>query len=247
MSRADIQPAIFGETPDHERLSSWKEIAAYLKREVRTVQRWEKEEGLPVHRLQHKKQGTVYAYRAELEAWLTKRRQRDDAKVMKAGHRLGARWLNVLVATAVLAVMAVATYASWRVLRPPPRKAILVVLPFENLSGDPGEDYFSEGLTEEMITQVGSLQPEQLGVIAWTTAWQYREMNKTAKEVGQALGADYILEGSVRRGDDRLRITAQLIQVSDQANLWAQAFDEEPSDVLAVQRTVARAVARQVK
>ena len=126
----------------------------------------------------------------------------------------------------------------------PAGKTMMVVLPFENISGDPGQDYFSEGLTEEMITQLGRLHPRRLGIIARTTAMHYRGTTKRADQIGQELGVDYILEGSVRRAADRVRITAQLIEVRDQTHLWADTYDRHLADVLDIQREVARRIAR---
>jgi TolB-like protein/Tfp pilus assembly protein PilF len=127
---------------------------------------------------------------------------------------------------------------------PPSGKAMLAVLPFENLSNDPGQNYFSEGLTEEMITQLGRMHPRRLGVIARSTAMHYKGTEKRADQIGQELGVGYILEGSVRRTIDRVRITAQLIQVSDQTHLWAETYDRKLADVLDIQREVARRIAK---
>ena len=101
-------------------------------------------------------------------------------------------------------------------------KIRMVVLPFENLSGDAQQEYFSDGLTEEMIAQLERLQPQQLGVIARTSALQYKETEKNIEQIGRELGVEYVLEGSVRKGLDRVRITAQLIQVSDQTHLMGE-------------------------
>src|SRR5207248_2783105 len=126
------------------------------------------------------------------------------------------------------------------------RKIMLAVLPFENLSGDPAQEYFSDGMTEEMITQLGGLEPANLGVIARTSSMQYKHSAKGINQIGQDLRVQYVLEGSVRRSGDRLRITAQLIQVSDQTHLWAETYDRDVRDVLAIQADVARAIARQI-
>ncbi len=127
---------------------------------------------------------------------------------------------------------------------PPTGRIMLVVLPFENLSGEPDQNYFSEGLTEEMIAQLGRLHPRRLGVIARTTAMHYKGTSKRADQIGQELGVHYILEGSVRRTPDRVRITAQLIQTSDQTHLWAETYDRKLADVLDIQRDVARRISR---
>lgn len=123
-------------------------------------------------------------------------------------------------------------------------KVMLAVLPFENLSNDPSQNYFSEGLTEEMITQLGRMHPRSLGVIARSTAMHYKGTEKRADQIGQELGVGYILEGSVRRAIDRVRITVQLIQVSDETHLWAETYDRKLADVLDIQREVARRIAK---
>ena len=151
-----------------------------------------------------------------------------------------------LFATLALAMMlAAAGYLIWRGKAVPPAgKIMLAVLPFENLSGDPEQDYFSDGLTEEMITQLGRLQPQRLGVIARSSTMTFKKSNKDVTRIGSELGAAYILEGSVRREADRLRITAQLIQVSDQTYLWAETYDRRIQDALAIQSEVTERIAQ---
>jgi len=126
-------------------------------------------------------------------------------------------------------------------------KTLLAVLPFENLSGTRAQEYFSDGLTEEMITQLSQLNPEKLGVIARTSAMRYKGSNKSARRIGQELGVAYLLEGSVRRAGRRVRITAQLIQVSDQTHLWARRYERAIGDILAIQSDVATAIASEIK
>lgn len=123
-------------------------------------------------------------------------------------------------------------------------KVMLAVLPFENLDQDSTEDYFSDGLTEEMITQLGRLRPNRLGVIARTTALTYKKTGKDIRQIGRELGVSHVLEGSVRREAGRVRITAQLIQVSDQTHLWAETYERNERDLLNIQSEVASRVAR---
>jgi TolB-like protein/Tfp pilus assembly protein PilF len=125
-------------------------------------------------------------------------------------------------------------------------RAMLVVLPFENLSAGERYDYFSDGLTEEMITELARLSPERLGVIARTSAMQFKSTTKNIAQIGSELGVSHVLEGSVRRVEERVRITAQLIRVSDESHLWAQSYERGLHDVLEVQAEVARAVAREI-
>jgi TolB-like protein/Tfp pilus assembly protein PilF len=128
-----------------------------------------------------------------------------------------------------------------------PPRIMLAVLPFENLSGDPGQEYFSDGLTEETIARLGQMAPQTLGVIARTSAMAYKYVRKTVAEIGAELNVHYVLEGSVRRERERVRITAQLIRVQDQTHLWAETFDRELDSVLGVHGEMAAALAEQVK
>jgi TolB-like protein/DNA-binding winged helix-turn-helix (wHTH) protein/Tfp pilus assembly protein PilF len=131
--------------------------------------------------------------------------------------------------------------------RPPAGRIMFVVLPFENLSGDPEQEYFSDGLTEEMISRLGQFAPERLGIIARTSAIQYKGTKKQIDQIGKELGVDYVLEGTVRRAGDRVRISAQLIQVSDQTHLWARNYERDLSNVLSVQQEVAQSIANEVE
>src|SRR5439155_10021060 len=128
----------------------------------------------------------------------------------------------------------------------PADKIMLAVLPFENLTGDSRQEYLSDGLTEEMITQLGRMHPEQLGVIARTSAMQYKKTQKGMDQIGRELGVAYVLEGSLRRAGDRVRISAQLIQVRDQTHLWAESYERDLRDILGLQSEVAQAIAREI-
>jgi TolB-like protein/Tfp pilus assembly protein PilF len=138
-----------------------------------------------------------------------------------------------------------------RVVRPPASKPAtdsvnvrLVVLPFANLSNDPTQEYFSDGLTEEMITQIGRLCPGRLGVIARTSSMLFKRSAKSASEIGRELSVDYLLEGSVRGEGDRIRITAQLIETRTEVHLWAETYDRSLGETLNMQTDVAAHIAR---
>src|SRR6266478_6563919 len=288
MSETRTSPGPEGSALLGRKLDSWKEIADYLSREVRTVQRWEKTEDLPVHRHGHKKKSTVYAYSAELDDWFNKRQPKDDPEAdaafepepdvadSPAGSQNGdvvlteevpcpgdktagipsedtlppkpRGWKRPVLATAAAAVLCFAGYGVYRWIRPrilPSEKVRLVVLPFKNLSCDPKQDYFSAGLTDEMITRLGNLDPHRLGVIAAESSNALS--GKPLAEVGSTLNVQYALEGSVRREGNHVRIDVQLIQVSDQTHLWADSYNRELNDILLVQDEVGAAVASQIK
>ena len=147
--------------------------------------------------------------------------------------------LGVLTALAVTAMLGSRRFWSQK---PAPQRAMLAVLPFANLSGDAREDYFADGLTEEMIAQLGQLQPAKLGVIARTSIVRYKGTKETVAQIGQELGVGYLLEGSVRRGGDRVRITAQLIHTGEQTHLWAETYERPLTDFLTIQREIAEKI-----
>ena len=125
-------------------------------------------------------------------------------------------------------------------------KVVLAVVPFENLSGDPEQEYFSDGLTDEMITQLARLNPARLGVIGRTSAMKYKKSGRTITEIGRELGAAYVLEGSVRRAAGRVRITSRLVEVANQTHVWTQTYDRDFDDILTLQSEIARAIAREI-
>jgi len=128
--------------------------------------------------------------------------------------------------------------------KPRPAAVKLAVLPFSNLTGDPDQEYLSDGLTQEMITLLGRLHPGSLGVIARTSVMRYKKTDTPIDQIGRELGVDYVLEGSTRREGSRVRISADLIQVRDQTQLWGDAFEREMAGILALQNDVAREVAK---
>jgi TolB-like protein/DNA-binding winged helix-turn-helix (wHTH) protein len=158
------------------------------------------------------------------------------------------RW-KAAVALASTVILVGAGYTSWRHFRsiPIPRKIMLAVLPFENLTGDPQKEYLADGLTEEMISQLGRLNPEQLGVIARTSVMGYKHSEKRLDQIGRDLSVQYVLENSLRESGDQMRLTAQLIQVKDQTHLWAQDYDYSAKDILNVEDDVAKAVMQQIQ
>jgi TolB-like protein/Tfp pilus assembly protein PilF len=126
----------------------------------------------------------------------------------------------------------------------PSAKKMLAVLPFENLSGDPEQEFFADGLTEEMISQLGMLNTKRLGVIARTSAISYKGKKKPISEIARELKVDCVLEGSIRRAGKRIRITAQLIEAWNQTHLWSASYDRDSRDVLGVQNEVAQQVGK---
>jgi len=124
------------------------------------------------------------------------------------------------------------------------QRGTILVMPFEDLSGDPSQDYLSDGLTDEMITRLGEISPQHLNVIARSTAMQYKGTRKTIEQVAYEQHVDYILEGSFRRQGDQVRITAQLFNARDHGSLWTEAYERNASDLFSIQREVADRIAQ---
>jgi TolB-like protein/DNA-binding winged helix-turn-helix (wHTH) protein/Tfp pilus assembly protein PilF len=162
------------------------------------------------------------------------------------------RFLVTILVSCFALALAVMVYLGWRRMRagrPSPGSGyvMLAVLPFQNLSGDPSQDYFSDGLTEEMIAQLGALSPDQLGVIARTTSMAYKQTSKSVQQIGSELGVGYVLESSVRRDGDQVRISVQLIRVDDQVHVWTHSYDRHINHSIELQEEVAQAVAEQIE
>jgi TolB-like protein/DNA-binding winged helix-turn-helix (wHTH) protein/Flp pilus assembly protein TadD len=154
-------------------------------------------------------------------------------------------WWRWMVAAGIIVAVfgAVAGYREWKGhpggTPQQNDRVMLAVLPFQNLTGDAGQEYFSDGLTEEMIAQLGLMDPEHFGVIARTSVMHYKTTQQNAEQIGRELGVQYVLEGSVRRDTERVRITAQLVRTADQTRLWTKEFDRELQNLLGVQSEIA--------
>ena len=251
------------EKPSEVRLSSWKEIAAYLGRDVTTVQRWEKRETMPVHRHVHDKRGSVYALAPELDAWLQSRRQQLGGEQKQAETDPGGfqepegdhasratlrprSWL-LLAGALVFALLATAYLMSrsrtGSVAQP--RIRSLAVLPLKNLSGDPSQEYLADGMTEALIGRLATMH--DLRVISRTSVMRFKNPQLSVPDIAKMLHVDAIVEGSVMRQDNRIRVTAQLIRGSTDEHFWSETYDRELRDVLNVQSELAQSIAEKVK
>jgi len=160
-------------------------------------------------------------------------------------------WRKAALVGVSAAILLLVRYLPWRHFRPVPPpmsgRVMLAVMPFANLTGDPNKEYVADGLTEETISQMGRLNAQQLGVIARTSVMGYKHKDVRLDQVGRDLSVQYVLENSLRQSGNHLRLTAQLIQVKNQTQLWSQDYDYAANDVLVVQDEVARAVAQEIR
>ena len=228
------------------------------------MQGWEKNEGLPVHRHQHGKQGSVFAFRAELEAWRESRASAPLAaaplvegpaadkprKALDAAHDAAITsklrlWLTA-GCVALLAGLSLYLVPKQRVRSSAQDvPSSIVVLPFVDMSSGKDQEYFSDGLTEEIIDSLSRV-PE-LRVVARTSAFAYKGKNADIRKIARQLDVDSVLEGSVRKSGDQLRITAQLNRASDGFHYWSQTYDRSWQDIFAVQREISQAIASKLQ
>ena len=206
------------------RLDSWKEIATFFRREVRTVQLWEQHELLPVHRHQHRKVGTVYAYKSELRDWWKQRcvgRNRGAALPPSLPKPAGSSGNSIL-----------------------PHQITLAVLPFESPAGDLADPLVANSLTERIATQIDSFMPARLRVTcSLAVAQRHAEGFRLETAVGKP-DADYSLHGSIRCSPEQLRIQVHLIRVSGQSIVWSNNFEYEHGDLQNIHADLAEKVSR---
>ena len=186
-----------------ERLDSWKAIAAYLSRGTRTVQRWERMEGLPVHRLRHDQGSNVFAYKKELDSWWASRQS--DLGAESPAEDSGAS---------------------------------IAVLPFSDLSQEKDQDYFCEGIAEEILNALSRVPG--LRVSSRAASFRQQRAGLDSRELGRRLSVGTLLDGSVRKAGNQLRITAQLVNAENGFQIWSQRFDREMSGIFAIQEEIAR-------
>lgn len=266
-SREDPPVSSFETT--RNRLDSWKQIAAYLGRSEKTVRRWEETAGLPVHRLNHEKRPSVYAYTNELERWLETRKpaveaERDiaaeaaepnteaplprlepDNKTSRPGKERRS-WLTACVIAAIfgLGLLAGGNWGRLRHRSRPPTGPVriesLAVLPFKNMSSSPEQEYFADGITDELITELA--RTSSVRVISRRSVMRYKETTKSVSEITKDLEVDALVEGAVVRSGGRLRLSVQLVTASPERHLWADSYEGDIRDVLELQRKVAHDV-----
>src|SRR6185295_5878829 len=185
-----------------------------------------------------------------LLAWVRELAPADAASAQKTTR------LDYIIVSALIVVIALASYeqlsrtpsgsgvqqATTVSGVPSPSSAIsIAVLPFANLSGDAAQEFFSDGMTDEITSALANVRG--LNVIARTSAYEFKNQNRNVRQIGQALGVSHIIEGSVRKVGERVRITAELINTNNGVNLWSQNYDRQLNDIFATQEDIAQAIA----
>jgi TolB-like protein/tetratricopeptide (TPR) repeat protein len=215
-----------------ERLDSWKEVASFFRREVRTVQLWEKSEGLPVRRQHHKKLGSVYAYRQELEAWWAARSAIGPGSMRASEFSTDRKQVADMPQSV-------------------PDGCRIITIPFEAIHSplDRGPlrqiiEKFAEGLNSELVVELvrSNLQPVVLPIKSFPGP--ISSMVDLMKNTAREFGADLLLNGSIRYSGNRIRVSAQVIRAFDSLCIWSECFDAGLDNILTAQAELANRIAR---
>lgn len=251
-----------GNEHQNRRLGSWKEIAAFFDSDESTVRRWEKDRGLPVHRVPGGAGAKVFAYTDELAGWL--KRSTDEVVEPKpepvlpaigaapartepgAATTPGGAWRKWRVPTAVFVALALGGTAL--LLFAPrgdhsPIRAI-AVLPFHNMTGDNTQDYLAQGMTDELITDLARIS--SLRVVSHTSVQQYVDTSKSLPTIAAELDVDAIVEGSVMRTPNGIRVNVQLLDARHDRHIWADVLERDMGDATSMQQELAEEIAAQI-
>lgn len=208
---------------EEDRLDSWKAIARFLGRSVRTVRRWEQQEGLPVHRQMHQASASVYAFRHELDDWRSSRSRTPGKPAMLESGK--------------------PAYGETKMPASGAQKeaaAAIAVLPFSFAGPDPSQAWVADGLTEEMISGFSRLA--KLRVTSKTSSGTFKDSDQDSGTIAATLGVNHLLEGGIASDGHRLRINVRLINPHRDEHIWSKTFSGEMDDVFDIQERIARAV-----
>lgn len=234
------------------RLNSWKEIAAYLGRDPRTVQLWEKHEGLPVHRLNHQARASVYGYIAEIDAWLKTRSARaahsPGAEIAAASAESSRRAYLISASVAIVVLIAVAGWWAWR-HRPLPQgsnRSSIVVFPFDHQTSS--DDLLTDTLISEIDSGLG--RAGGVRVISPTSAEEFKGLHFSDEEIQSRLHASYALRGTVAEASGQATVTVELLDAARDSHLWGATYTWSAADIRSghdrIASTIVAAVIRKV-
>jgi TolB-like protein len=242
-----------GNRTDKATFDSWKEIAVYLKRTEKTCRRWEKELGLPIHRLEDSPRARVFAFKDEIDAWREKtgrlgslaERRKTEAGGLQIGNK--RRIYRVASLGIILVLLTIWFLISKRERQHPASVAIrsVAVLPFEDLSPGKNQEHLAKGMTDALINALCNVPG--LRVPAETPSFFLKAKNTPLPEIGRLLHADALIEGSIQVSGETIRLTVQLVSVEDGSHLWSEKYDRPLDDIFALQDEIARAVIRKME
>ncbi len=231
-------------------LEGWKAIADYLEHTENTCRKWEREFGLPVHRLDDSPKAHVFAYSDELERWKQKKVLPERGRLARwlLGPRRRAGFWLVLgsgVAVLVIVELLVGPARFTKSTAGPQTVKSIAVLPFVDLSPGKDQEHLGDGIADILINALNAI--EGLRTPARTSAFYFKGKDATPEEIGEKLKVEWILEGSVQVHENRLRVVATLVSADDGFELWTEKYDRNLADIFAIEDEIARRVVDNLK
>ncbi len=221
-------------------LNSWKEISYYLDRNVRTCQRWKIWLKLPVHRIDKNSQHSkVFAYKSEIDQWL---KEKAESKEIRKSF-LQYKWsvISLISVLSLLSVIFLFLLFTNRIsISPQPEYLSFAVLPFENLNESKQDEYFSEGMTNEITNKMTMLN--ELKVIPAVSVSKYNNSSQDAKQIAEELSVDYLLVGKIKKDGDKITIGIKLIRTKDNKNIWSEEFEDRLENIFFIQESICRKI-----
>jgi len=222
-------------------LNSWKEISYYLDRNVRTCQRWKIELALPVHRIdQNSQHSKVFAYKSEIDQWL---KEKAESKEVKKTSFLQYRWstIGLISVLGLLSVIFLFLFFTNRIsISSQPEYLSFAVLPFENLNPSQQDEYFSAGMTNEIINKMTILN--ELKVIPAISVSKYSNSSQDSKQIAGELSVDYLLVGKIKKDGDKITIGVQLIRTKNYNTIWREEFEDNLENIIFIQDNICRKI-----
>jgi len=229
--------------PGKQILDSWKEICAYLQRSEKTCRKWERELGLPIHRMDESPSARVFAYKDELDRWRESTQHSEKKTFFRKS--IVKKILIPSIAITFLLVIAVLIWWPWSDAASGPSKPSIVILPFEDLSPQKDQEYFCDGMTEEIISRLSNI--EGLKVPARTSSFWFKGKGLDLPAIAERLGVENVLEGTVRQAGEKIRITVQMVNVPDGTSIWSEKFDWDQEDIFILQDEISMAIVDKLK
>lgn len=237
-------------------LDSWKEISDYLERSEKTCRKWEKELGLPIHRLEDSPKARVFAYREELDRWMREKlsvigNDNSEKTVVLKFQKFFTK-KSIIIISVVLSLMFIALANSDIFFKKkngiknvPQQFSTIAVFPLENINREEGYEYFASGMHDSLITELSKIRA--LKVISRSTVIRLKDTGMKISKLSKDFNIEFVVKGSVLLAGHKVRITAQLIRTEPEQNIWTEDYVRDLKDVLTLQKEVASAIVHKIK
>lgn len=239
VKRNNITALVGTEMNESDVLQSWKDISRYLERDIRTCHRWEREFGLPVHRINEKSlRSKVFAYKSEIDQWLKERANNKQAS--PSIWKSKGLTIGVVFGLFILSAYFASLYFLRKTSISSPSEPTIAVFPFENHSSSEYEEYFSEGMTNEIVSTL--IRLNKIRVVPAAESDRFENTPENIAEIKGDLKADYFLFGEMEKDGDKIRINISLIRGKDNKSLWNHIYDSGQDKIFSVKEDICQKI-----